>query len=250
MILAIIQARMSSGRLKKKVLKKIDNQEVIKIIYKKLKRINLIKDVIIATSNNRLDDDIENFCLKNNMNIFRGSLENVLERFYYASLTKMPNHILRITGDCPLIDEKIIKKIINCHLKNNNNYTSNTIDPYYPDGMDAEIFDFNSLVKTYLNTKKKYEKEHVTPYIYENQKKFKIMNVKNRRNLSNYRITLDYIEDYQLICKIIRLLKKEKLQNNLNNIISVIDKYDLHKINSKYTRNESFINDKKKEKNF
>ena len=158
MILAIIQARMSSGRLKNKVLKKIENKEILKIIYQKIEGIKEIDNVLIATSNHKSDNAIESFCIKNNFRLFRGSLNNVLDRFYKASLTSMPDHILRITADCPLIDSEVVKKIIKLHLKYKNNYTSNTIVPFFPDGMDAEIFDFNSLSKTFKLAKKNMRK--------------------------------------------------------------------------------------------
>ena len=160
----------------------------------------------------------------------------------------MPDHILRITGDCPLTDKKIVSKIIKEHLIKKNNYTSNTLLPTYPDGMDVEIFDFQTLKIAYKKAKKNYEKEHVTPFIYENSKMFKLMNVNNKLNLSNYRITLDYYEDFILIKKIFEKLKKLNLNINLNNIIKIIQKYDLKKINNIYTRNKSFIDDKQKEK--
>jgi len=168
MIGCIIQARMSSTRLPKKVMLKIGEKPVLWYVYNRVKLSKKVNEIIIATSSDKSDDPIEKFCREENIKFFRGSLEDVLDRFYYAAKRFNFEYILRITADCPLIDREIMDKGIDLHFASSNpenTYTSNTLEYTFPDGLDIEIFSFKLLEEAWKNAKLKSEREHVTPYI-------------------------------------------------------------------------------------
>ena len=206
MYTALIQVRTSSSRFPSKVTKKILNHEVFLIVYKRVLRSKLISKAIIITSNNKSDDIIFNLCEKKNIPVYRGSLNDVLARFYFASKKFKIKDIVRITSDCPLIDPMTIDKVCKIYSKNKYDYVSNTIKPTFPDGLDVEIFNFKTLEKTFKKFKSKYNREHVTTGMQKN-KEIKKKNVKNKINLSNFRFTLDTKKDYLKIKEIFNKYK-------------------------------------------
>lgn len=237
--LAIIQARLSSSRLPGKVLKKVLGKPIILFQLERVLKSKLINKVIIATSIDKSDDDLCKLCLKNNIDFYRGSLNDVLSRFYYTYKQFGPSaNIIRLTGDCPLIDPKIIDKVILKHLNSNYDYTSNTIQPSWPDGFDVEVI--NSKILEVINdiAKAPYDREHVTPYIYKNKQKFKLQNVSNYKDWSKIRLTLDFKEDFELIKKIISELYPKNANFKTSDIFKFLNKNaDLNNLNSKYYRN-------------
>jgi len=139
MILAILQARTSSSRLPGKVLKPILGKPMLLLQIERVRRARKIDKLVVATSNDPSDDGIEALCKQHGIDCFRGSLNDVLDRFYRAALTYNPEHIVRLTGDCPLIDPELVDSIIDMHLEGNYDYTSNAIQMTFPDGLDVEI---------------------------------------------------------------------------------------------------------------
>ena len=220
MYTALIQTRTSSKRLKSKVLLKILNQEIFFIVYKRTLKSKLINKAIILTSLSKSDDIIENICKKKKIPVFRGSLNNVLKRYYDCSKKNSLNDIVRITSDCPFVDPKIITKLCEKYKKNNVQYASNIIYPTFPDGFDIEIFSYDALKKTLKNSKSRKSKEHVTLDMI-NDKKLKKYNLRNKTNLSNYRLTLDTYEDYLKIKEIFNKFKSI-YKPNLKSISKII----------------------------
>lgn len=236
--LAILQARMTSTRLPGKVLKSINNQPMLLFQIQRIMKSTKIDKLIVATTIEKEDDIIVELCEKNNISFFRGSLENVLDRFYQAALKYNPENIIRLTGDCPLIDPEIIDKVITQHILNGNDYTSNCITPTYPDGMDVEVLTFETLKKLIINADRQSHREHVTLYINENKDKFKMENVFNTEDLSDIRLTVDEAEDLQLI-RIIYSEMKYRDDFNLDDVIRLLRKRgNLLEINKFYKRNE------------
>jgi spore coat polysaccharide biosynthesis protein SpsF len=210
MILTIVQARMSSTRLLGKVLMKYNNISMLNIMLDRIKKSKMINKIIVATSTNTEDDAIVAECDKCRIEYFRGSLNNVLERFYQCAIQYSPTHVVRLTADCPLHDAKIIDDIINAHMINNNDYTTNAGDHRTsPDGMDVEVFKIQNLIDAYNNTNDAIDQEHVTPYIQRNAIRKEL--VKNSEDLSKIRITLDYKADFETICNILDHSKKHYL---------------------------------------
>ena len=220
----IIQARLGSKRLPGKVLKKINGKTILEYVINRLKKTKLSNNIIVATTNREEDKKIIKVAKKTNCHTFRGSTNNVLNRYYKAAVHYKVKNIVRICSDCPLIDPKIINKVYFFYLKNNYDYVSNKIFPSYPPGMGVEILNFQSLKKANKLTKNSYDKEHVTAYIYKNPKKFKIKNVGLKKKILNYRLVLDYIEDFKLISKILKHFNKQRKDFTLKDIIKYINR--------------------------
>ena len=144
-VLAIIQARSSSSRLPGKVLMPILGEPMLLRQIERVRRSNLINNIVVATSLDSSDDALVYLLKSRGINCYRGDLNNVLKRFYDTALCYKTEHIVRITGDCPLIDYEVIDKVISLHLRSNSNYTSNTNPPTFPDGLDVEVFNFYAI---------------------------------------------------------------------------------------------------------
>jgi len=244
-ITCIIQARLSSSRLPGKILLNGFDKPLLLHLIERIKKSKKINKIIIATTNQKIDDPIVNLCKKENINYFRGDLENVLKRYYFCAKKFKAEHILRITSDCPLMDFRIVDQVIGEYSKKNYDYVSNINPTTTPDGFDIEIFPFQILKKTYFNAKKKHELEHVTPYIWDNPKKFKILNVrifKTNLNYRKYRLTLDYLEDYYVIHNIYNSLYSKNKNFSLKDIIKFLNKNNKILLNKKYIKVNWFRN--------
>lgn len=217
MYTALIQTRTLSKRLKNKVLYKILNEEVFKIVYKRVLKSKFIKKAIILTTTLKADDKIVKICKKSKILYFRGSNSNVLKRYYNAAKKFNLEHIVRITSDCPLVDPKVIDRICKKYSRKKYDYVSNVLKPTYPDGYDVEIFNFNTLEKVYRKARTKFEKEHVTTKIIKD-KNIKKLNIKLNKNYSKFRFTLDTINDYKKIKKIFES-KKSIYKPNLKSVL-------------------------------
>ena len=235
-ISAIVQARTGSTRLPNKIFKELCGKPILWHVINRLSYSKLIKQIIIATTNLSEDDKVEEFCKTNNILFYRGSSDDVLSRYYEAAKKFNADLIIRITSDCPVIDPQIIDKMTNnffdFYEKEKIDYMSNTIIRTFPRGLDAEIFPFNVLEKTHLEAKQDYEREHVTPYIYQHPEIFKIKNFTCEKDYSFYRWTVDTIEDFKLIEKIYEALYKENDIFYFEDILKLFEEYpDLININ-------------------
>ncbi|MFV0579286.1 MAG: cytidylyltransferase domain-containing protein, partial [Fusobacterium ulcerans] len=205
-IVCIIQARTTSSRLTNKVLLNLPyngNKTVLEQVINRVKESKYINKIVVATTINETDNKIEKLCESLQISCFRGSEDNVLSRYYEAATKYKADLIVRITSDCPCIDYKIIDKLIELHLNNNNDFSSNNQVHSFPHGLDCEVVNYNILVEIFKNATEKYEKEHVMPYIYKsNPNKYKIGILKDKNNNHDIRITLDTKEDYVLLCLI------------------------------------------------
>lgn len=211
-IVAIVQARMGSERLPGKSLKKIGNDSVCSKIIKRLSFSKVINKIIFAIPNTKKDDVLEAELKKYDCLVFRGSQSNVLERFFKAASFALADIVIRLTGDCPLIDAGIVDDAINFYLSNQDkyDYVSNGIEKRsFARGFDCEVFSFDVLKQAYQNVEKDYEKEHVTPYIYQNKDKFKTYDIiaPCELNRPDYRICIDTAEDFLLVSKIFEAFK-------------------------------------------
>ena len=199
-IVCIVQARISSSRLPAKILLPGYNKPLLLHLIERLKKSKLINSVIVATSKNPLDDLIYDLCSLKKIKVYRGNLNDLLSRYYNCAKKHNADHIVRVTSDCPLIDPKIIDLMIRKYLSLKKlDFLSNTHPPSYPDGFDVEIFSFRALEKAFRSAKNSYEREHVTPFIWDNPKKFRLFNyttLKNDNLYKKYRLTLDYKEDF------------------------------------------------------
>ena len=200
----ITQARMTRTRLPGKVLMRVGNKSLLEYHIERLKKANL--PIIIATTLNASDDPIADFCGNRNLSMFRGDEHNVLSRYYYAAQKYNLNYIVRVTSDCPLIDGELISRAVSDHLnfKNDWVYTSNCLKRTFARGFDFEIFSFIMLENAFENALTSFEKEHVTPYFYQNlHGKTKLNTIEQTTDFSDLRITVDEADDFKLIERLI-----------------------------------------------
>lgn len=247
---AIVQGRMGSIRLPGKVLKKVLGRPLLSFLVERLKAVTLIDDYVIATTIERDDDAIAEFCTDHNVPFFRGSESDVLKRFYDVATERKADHIVRITADCPIIDPSIIDDVVRKHKESQCDYVTNAIDSTYPDGMDVEVFTFEALERSYNEAKLLSEREHVTPYIHTNTDQFQVSYVRGEENYSHLRLTVDHPEDFDLVKSIIERLYPQNPAFDLQDILRLLcDEPDLVKINANYTRNEGYEESKNEDRN-
>ena len=249
MIGCIIQARVGSKRFPKKILKNLDKKyNVLEYVINQLKSSKKIDKIIIATTLSRQDEVIVDFAKKHNYEYFRGSENDVLDRFYQCAKKFNLDTIVRITSDCPLIDPNIVDQVIEKFTLTNSDYVTNTFPRTFPKGLDVEIFNFIVLANMWKNATLPSEREHVTQFVFNN-KKFKIENFKNEQNLSSLRWTIDYEKDYEFLCKIIQKIVKRPIL--MNDVLKILDaEPDLKEINSNIDPNEGLEKSKKEDKKF
>ena len=193
------------------ILLKIENKNLLEHLFSQLSYSTHIDKKIIATTINKIDDEIENFAKLQNITFFRGNPLDVLDRYYRCAKFFNLETIVRISGDAPLIDPSIVDKTIEYYKKNNFDYVSNFFNRSYPIGTEIEIFSFKTLEKCWMNAKKSSEKEHVTPFIYNNPELFKIGHIEYKKNISHLHWTVDQIEDFKLVELIFKKIKKRPI---------------------------------------
>ena len=170
-VTAIIQARMGSQRLPGKVLKKAyKDLTLIEVLLKRLSQSKLIDNIVIATSENKDNEPLIDLVKRLNYDIYIGSEDNVLDRYYQAAKLDAADIVVRITGDCPLVDPSLVDDVISKIISSKLDYVSNNYPPTYPDGLDVEAFKFESLEIANNLADKPHQKEHVTPYFRESGK--------------------------------------------------------------------------------
>lgn len=209
MIGIIIQARMGSTRLPGKILKNIGNKNLLEHILFRLTKLKHNVQIVIATSDLEKDDNVENFCKEKDIKCFRGSETNVLERYYLCAKENDFDYIVRLTGDNPFTDIEELDNLINLHIKKKVDYSRSFFA--LPKGVGAEIFTFETLVKSYKYGKKDNHKEHVNEYIEENEDRFKIaeLKVEKGKNRPDISLTVDTEDDYKKACFIVENAKNE-----------------------------------------
>jgi len=201
---------MGSSRLPGKVLLPVVGKPMLWHIVNRLQQVPEITNIVVATSNQKLDKQIVEFCIKQDINVFCGDESDVLDRFYQAAQKYAANEAIRITGDCPLIDANTISELIAlfrsqkldfCGIATGAGVAAENFIGRYPDGLDAEIMSIDVLTEAWEKAKKQHEREHVTPYIWQRPSRFNIGTLISKdRDYSNYRWTVDNREDYELVC--------------------------------------------------
>jgi len=237
-ILAIIQARMGSTRLPEKILKKVEGKEILAHVIERVLRSKMVDLIVVATTTSKKDDVIASFInnyVNNKIKLFRGSENDVLDRYYQAAKEYSADIIIRITSDCPLIDSDIIDKIVQEFIKQRDyNYISNTlINRTFPRGLDVEVFNFKTLETLKKVATTIEEKEHVTWYIKKHPEKFKTKNIINNKDLSHLRWTVDEENDLKFIRKIYSRLYHKKNDFKTKDILKLLEEEpELSNINS------------------
>jgi spore coat polysaccharide biosynthesis protein SpsF len=240
-VLMVIQARMNSSRLPGKVLKCVNGKPLLAYQVERLLRVKNIDKLVIATTKHSNDDPIVELCKENGITCFRGDENDVLFRYYEVAKAQSAQTIVRITGDCPLIDPNIVGEVIERYLdeRPKYDYVSNIQKRSFPRGMDTEIFSMEVLEKTHQTASSKYDREHVTPYMYHEHSSFSIDNVSAEENYSHFRWTLDTQEDFQFIKKIIEILYPSCKTFTMKDILDLLEKRpELKEINEHVKQKE------------
>jgi spore coat polysaccharide biosynthesis protein SpsF len=199
-VIAILQARMTSSRLPGKVLRPILGRPMLGRQLDRVKRSTRIERLVVATSAETSDDPIASFCATEGIGCFRGELQDVLARFEGAARANDPvDQVVRLTGDCPLADPMIIDRLVDTHLEGQYDYSSNILELTFPDGLDAEIMTRSTLQQAATEACDPYEREHVTPFIYRRPNRFRLGNLTNDQALGHLRWTVDTEADFHMV---------------------------------------------------
>lgn len=201
-IIAIIQAHMGSTRLPGKVLRDLGGQTMLARVVRRAQRASLLTEVTVACSTLPQDEVIVQECEGLGIRWFRGSDDDVLDRYHGAASAFGPDAVVRITSDCPLIEPEIVDKVIDIFLQSGADYASNTIDRSYPRGLDTEVFKKSCLDRAWKDALEQHQRVHVTPYLYEMPQLFRNIQVRGETDLSDMRWTVDTKEDYEFVSAI------------------------------------------------
>lgn len=237
----IIQARLGSTRLPGKVLYKVIGKTILEYVIERAGRARSIEETIVATTANSEDSQIANLADKLGARVYRGSEQDVLDRYYQAAKLFRIKHIVRITADCPLIDPKIIDDVVGHYFDTKSDYCSNVIVETFPDGQDVEVFGFDALGDAWKNARLSSEREHVTPYIRKNAGKFKLASFINSVDLSGKRWTLDEEKDFYFIESVLKSLYPANPEFGIEDVLRLLDENPhLEDLNKDIGRNEGY----------
>ena len=251
MIGCIIQARMGSTRLPGKAMLDVENDKtVLYFVIKQLQNCKLIDKIIVATTTLEADTQIVNFSKDLGIDCFRGSSNNVLDRYYQCAKEHSVLTIVRIPSDKPLIDPEIVDNIVSVFRNNSYDYITNFLsNPTFPSGTEVEVFSINALKKAWEKAKLPSEKEHVTPYFVNHEDEFKITHIENSEDLSDLRWAVDRIEDLKLVRKIVSKIKKRPII--MKDIIDLFAREpDLVEINKNVNGKEGELKSLKEDQEF
>ncbi|HID72312.1 TPA: acylneuraminate cytidylyltransferase [Candidatus Micrarchaeota archaeon] len=236
-IIAIIQSRMGSTRLPGKSLAEINGKPMLQHVVERARKSKLVNEVIVATTDQPEDNAIEELGRKLGVTVFRGSENDVLDRYYQAAKNAGAEVIVRITADCPLIDAAVSDRVVELFLNEKVDYASNTQPPTFPDGLDTEVFTFAALEKAWNEAELTSEREHVTPYIWKNPDKFRLKNYANGEDLSAMRWTVDSPADLQFVKGLFSFGNPDSMEA----VLEIIKEHpELQKISEGIERNEGY----------
>lgn len=242
-VLAITQARIGSTRLPAKILKEVNGSSLLEIHLTRILKSKFITKLKVATTTEPGTQRIIDIAGKLGVETYQGSVDDVLDRFYQTAKPEAPDYVVRLTSDCPLIDPDVIDLVIKQCIESGCDYASNVLSPTFPDGMDVEVFKFSALEKAHQEAQLTSDKEHVTPYIWRNSTfkggtLFQSINVESPADYSEYRITVDTIDDFYLVENLINHLGVEKSFQEYVNYIET--HHSVKQINQQYARNEGY----------
>lgn len=241
-VLAVLQARMSSTRLQGKVLLDLLGKPMLARQLERVGRARLLDGVCVATSVDASDAPVEALCKSLSVPVFRGDLQDVLDRYYQAATPFEPEHVLRVTGDCPLIDPAVIDQLVDLHLSGGFDYSSNTLHPTYPDGLDAEVCRFAVLRQAWSEARLASEREHVTPFIKTRPDRFRLGELRNPQDLSALRWTVDYAEDLAMVREIYARLYPVRPDFSMHDVLALLERSpEIAALAARVVRDEGYL---------
>lgn len=237
-LLAILQARVSSTRLPGKVLADVAGAPLIVRQIERIRLSRMIDGLVVATSEDPSDDPLAATIAALGVAVYRGSLNDVLHR--YASVVRdlRPQHVVRLTGDCPLIDPDVIDAVASHHLVCRADVTSNAYEPTFPDGLDVEVIRADALLKSDTEAKLNFEREHVTPYLYDPKHHFRVVHYRAPVDLSGLRWTVDEPEDLAFVRSVFDALYARMPRFRMQHVLQLLtERPELSDLNTRFTRN-------------
>jgi spore coat polysaccharide biosynthesis protein SpsF len=240
-VVAIIQARTGSTRFPNKVFALLSGKPLIWHCVDRLKKSKEIDEIVLATTTNPRDIVLEEWAKENNVSCYRGSENNVLNRFYEAAKQYHADVIVRITSDDPFKDYEVIDHVIDVLRTQNLDFAYNNNPPSFPEGLDTEVFTFTALESADNNSASEYEQEHVTQHFYRKAESFKQKNVSYTENLSNLRWTIDTEADFEMAQQVYNALYKEGETFLFKDILTLLEKRpEITEINDKVAKSAMY----------
>jgi spore coat polysaccharide biosynthesis protein SpsF len=241
----IIQARMSSTRFPEKVLADLCGQPMLGVLLQRIQASKLAGPIVVATSTDSRDDRIASFCADSGVDSFRGSLDDVLDRYYQAAKAYSFDIVVRITADCPLVDPTVIDTVIKKMLDNELDYLTTSAPPEgvtIPDGFDVEIFSFQALERAHKLATTAQDREHVTFYFWKNPHIFTTSRFDLSQNWSQYRVTVDRPEDLEVVRQVYKALSKGNPLFSMEEVVDFLKTNpSVVALNSAVIKNEGWI---------
>lgn len=222
-VLAILQARMSSTRLPGKVMEPIEGIPMIGRQIERLSRARMIDELVVATSWEASDDELVAYVENLGIKVFRGSRDDVLERFIEVLKVCKPDVVVRLTADCPLASPMVIDQVIECFQISDVDYLSNTLTPRYPDGLDVEVVSPQALAWVAENSDDPHEHEHVTLGVYRRPDRFKVQNFSDSSDHSNLRWTVDTAADLEFVREVYNRLYIKNPEFEYQDVLDLLD---------------------------
>lgn len=240
LVVAIVQARTSSSRLPGKVLRPILGTPMILHELERLRHCKTLGKIVLATSIDTSDDALAATVQDAGWDVYRGSLDDVLDRYVQCASLYGADHVVRITGDCPLIDPEVVDTVVTAHLTHGNDYTSNTLRRVtYPDGLDTEVMTAEALRKSGREARLASEREHVTQYLIKHPELFRQENIASVEDLSNERWTVDEPEDFAFVTCIYEALYPENPAFGMADVLAYLVAHPACRhMNAAFERNE------------
>ena len=241
MICIIVQARMGATRLPGKMMKDIAGKPAIAHVFERARLSKRARDVWLATTTNAADDVLAGWAARNRVPCYRGSERDVLDRYYQTAKEAGAGVIVRITGDCPLLDAAVIDEVIDGFAGGMYDYVSNVHPPTFPDGLDTEVFSFAALERAWREAKLPSEREHVTPYMWKNPDLFAQKNVEQSPDASAHRWTLDTPADLQFLRLVAGECTRRGSQCGWKEVLAILEAHrEWQTINASFSRNEGY----------
>jgi spore coat polysaccharide biosynthesis protein SpsF (cytidylyltransferase family) len=241
MIVAVLQARASSKRLPGKVLRPILGRPMLAHQIMRIRRCETFERLVLATSEEAADDPVAGIAKQTGIACYRGSLDDVLDRFYRAAAPYAPQHVVRLTGDCPLADWNVIDRVVRFTLEGGYDYGTNTLKPTWPDGLDVEVAAFAALETAWREATNPLDREHVTPFIYRQTGRFRLGNLLNDTDLAGLRWTVDNPEDFEFVTRVYEALYPQKPDFSTPDILALLARHpEIGRLNDHIPRNAGY----------
>lgn len=236
--LVVVQARLGSTRLPKKILLPLAGQPLLLRMLERVKAAESNFELVVATTTDTADDAVADLAKGAGYDVFRGHPTDLLDRHYRAAKAWGAKLVLKIPSDCPLIDPQVIDRVLKAHLAAPVDFTSNLHPATYPDGNDVEVMPMKVLEEAWKEAKKPHEREHTTPFIWDQPERYRCQNVRWERGLDfsmSHRFTIDYAEDYEFIKAVYDALWSPERIFSLDDILGLLEaRPEIHRINEKY----------------